>query len=559
MNKGVRIVTSSKPAAGSKAKVGWSSPVLLVLSVLVIIAARATAEQFDFAVANIITLIAGFVFYMTALVLWLRLGKSRWQLKLAVVLAPIVLIAVGLTFFKPIGVDSELIPRFRYRWGKTVEPKAVAEKSAVDDRAGTEVNLSTMVQQGPDDYSGFMGADRRATLPNVQLVDPNTWTESTPELLWKRDIGAGWSAFSVVGEVAVTLEQQEENEVLQAYVLKTGSPLWKIEWKSKHSTSLGGLGPRSTPVIANGIVYAQGANGYLVAAKLDSGEKVWDKQLLEIAGVELADAEKEVAWGRSSSPLVIDGNVVVPLGGAGEKKSTLICFDAASGEEKWRSGDQQVSYASPTLMVLQGMPQIVSVNNDSVTAHRLESGELLWKADWPGASNGPANVSQPVAIDSERVLLSKAYGSGAKMLKVKRDDKDNWQVEDVWQNSSVLKTKFTNVVVHDGFAYGLSDGILECVDLSNGERKWKSKRYRHGQIMLVGHNLLVVAEDGSVAIGVANPSEFVEAFRFQAIEGMTWNNPALAGNLLLVRNGEQAACYRLPIQNADSVPANPVN
>lgn len=553
------MVTSSKPTAGSKANVGWSAPALLILSVLVIIAARSTAEQFDFAIANIVTLIAGFVFYVTALGLWLRLGKTPWRLKLAVVLAPIVLIAIGLAFFKPIGVDSELIPRFRYRWGKSAEPQAVAEKSDVDQGAGVEVNLSTITQQGPNDYSGFMGADRRATLPHVQLVDPNTWTESTPELLWKRSIGAGWSAFSVVGEVAVTLEQQEENEVLQAYVLKTGTPLWKIEWNSKHSTSLGGLGPRSTPVIANGIVYAQGANGYLVAAKLDTGEKLWDKQLLEVAGVELAEAEQEVAWGRSSSPLVVDGSVVVPLGGAGNKMSTLICFDAVSGEEKWRSGDQQVSYASPTLMMLQGMPQVVSVNNASVTAHRLDNGEILWNADWPGASNGPANVSQPVAIDSERVLLSKAYGSGAKMLKVKRDDKDKWQVEDVWQNSSVLKTKFTNVVVHDGFAYGLSDGILECVDLNNGERKWKSKRYRHGQIMLVGHHLLIVAEDGSVAIGEANPEIFTEAFRFQAIEGMTWNNPALAGDLLLVRNGEQAACYRLPIQKVEAAQAAPVN
>lgn len=557
-------MTSSKPATGSKANVGWSAPALLILSMLVIIAARATAEQFDFAIANIVTLISGFVFYMTALVLWLRLGKTSKRFKLAVVLAPVVLIAIGLVFFKPIGVDSELIPRFRYRWAKAVETKAVetmavAEKSDVDKGAGAEVNLSTMAQQGPNDYAGFMGTDRRATLPNVQLVDPKTWSENRPELLWKRDIGAGWSAFSVVGEVAVTLEQQEENEVLQAYVLKTGEPLWKVEWNSKHSTSLGGLGPRSTPVIANGIVYAQGANGYLVAAKLDTGEKLWDKQLLEVAGVELAEAEQEVAWGRSSSPLVVEGNVIVPLGGAGNKMTTLICFDAVSGEEKWRSGDQQVSYASPTLMVLQGVPQIVSVNNSSVTAHRLDNGEILWNADWPGASNGPANVSQPVAIDSERVLLSKAYGSGAKMLKVKHDDKDNWQVEDVWQNSSVLKTKFTNVVVHDGYAYGLSDGILECVDLNNGERKWKSKRYRHGQIMLIGDHLLIVAEDGSVAIGIANPDKFAEAFRFQAIEGMTWNNPALAGDLLLVRNGEQAACYRLPIQKVDAAEAAPVN
>jgi outer membrane protein assembly factor BamB len=540
-----------KFVASAKAKIGWAAPVLMILSVIVIVAARLTAEHFDFAVANIITLISGFVFYMTGLLLWLRLGQSSWKVKLGVVLAPLVAMVVGLSLFKPLGVDSELFPRFRYRWSSSEAAVVSAGKDSKVD-----VDLSTLAPQGTNDYSGFMGADRRATLPNVEFVDLDAWTEDTPERLWIKTIGAGWSAFSVMGEIAVTLDQEGENERLQAYATKSGEPLWTLEWKSQHSTSLGGLGPRSTPVIANGIVYAQGANGYLIAAKLENGEKVWDKQLLELAGVELVDAEKEVAWGRASSPLVVDGKVIIPLGGAGTNLCTLICFDAATGEEKWRAGNEQVSYASPTLMILKGLPQIVSMNNSSVTSHRVEDGTILWKADWPGASNGAANVSQPVAIDDERVLLSKGYSTGAKMLKIERDSEDRWTVSELWKDSSVLKTKFTNVVVNDGFAYGLSDGILECVDLSNGQRKWKSKRYRHGQIMLVGQHLLIVAEDGSVAIGAASPEKFVEAYRFQAIEGMTWNNPALAGNLLLVRNGEQAACYRLPIQNIEEAKAS---
>lgn len=552
----------------SKPRVGWLSPTLMILSVIVLVAARLTAERFDFAIANIITLISGFVFYMTALILWLRIGRTHWKLKLAVVLAPIVAIGVGLIFYKPLGVDSELVPRFRYRWAKAPKSSQVAQSekpTATDSQAESQLTspplhgtpptgsqLAELQEKGARDYSGFLGANRRASLPQLQFIEPSSWTEATPELLWKKEIGAGWSAFSVVGEIAVTLEQKEDAEVLQAYALNSGTPLWSIEWKAMHSNPLGGLGPRSTPVIVDDVVYAQGANGHFVAAKLQTGEKLWDKELLELAQANVEDAIKEVAWGRSSSPLVIDGKVVIPLGGAASNVSTLICFDATTGEEKWRSGKQQVSYASPTLMELNGVKQIVSVNDHTVSSHRLEDGEVLWNADWPGASNGPANVSQPVAIDQKRVLLSKAYGSGAKMLNVELDTDGVWNVSTLWENAAVLKTKFTNVVVHNGFAYGLSDGILECVDLNNGERKWKSKRYRHGQIMLVGSDLLIVAEDGSVAIGEANPDKFEEAFRFQAIEGMTWNNPALAGNLLLVRNGEQAACYRLPVKGIAS-------
>jgi len=342
---------------------------------------------------------------------------------------------------------------------------------------------------------------------------------------------------------------------LRASELSTGKKICEYQWPSRHATSLGGVGPRSTPTIAEGIVFAQGATGMLVAVKLQNGEKLWEADLLQIAGITREQAEKDVAWGRSSSPLFVEGKVVVPLGGATDNKPvSLISFEALTGKEVWRSGYSQVSYASPALLKLLGTEQIVSVNETSVSGHRIEDGKLLWDYPWPGASNGAANVSQPVAVSNELLLLSKAYGGGATLLKLSKDSSEAWKCEKVCANNGVLKTKFTNVVLHAGCAFGLSDGILECVDLATGERKWKAKRYRHGQIMLVGEYLLIVAEDGNVAFAKADPNEFKEIYKFQALEGMTWNNPALAGDLLLVRNSEQAACYRLPLEVPSSVP-----
>jgi outer membrane protein assembly factor BamB len=123
-----------------------------------------------------------------------------------------------------------------------------------------------------------------------------------------------------------------------------------------------------------------------------------------------------------------------------------------------------------------------------------------------------------------------------------------FQVQSVWDERRSLQTKFTNVTIMGDYAYGLCDGILECVELETGERQWKDRRgdYGHGQILGVGELILVVGEDGRVALVEANPEEFVELTSFQAIEGKTWNNPCLYGKLLLVRNSEQAACYELP-------------
>ncbi len=534
-------------------RIGWLAPLLIVLATAGIIIARLTAERFDFAIANIVTLICGFVICVTVASTWLRISRASVRFKLAIIAVPFVAAAVALLFYQPIGVDSELVPRFRPRWQQSATV-VISEAKPLDEKTA-DLEPAAVLSSSLNDYPGFLGADRRATVTHIKLADPTTWDSKSPQLLWKQAIGAGWSAFSVAGNIAVTLEQSDEAECLRAYELSTGKRLWDYQWPSRHATSLGGVGPRSTPTIAEGVVFAQGANGILVAVKLQNGEKLWEIDLLQIAGITREQAEKDVAWGRSSSPLFVAGKVVVPLGGATDAKPvSLICLEYLTGKELWRSGNSQVSYASPTLLTLLGTEQIVSVNETSVSGHRIEDGTLLWDYPWPGASNGAANVSQPVAVSDESLLLSKAYGGGAALLKLSKDSAETWKCEKIWANNAVLKTKFTNVVLHAGYAFGLSDGILECVDLATGERKWKAKRYRHGQIMLVGEYLLIVAEDGNVAIAKADPNEFKELYKFQALEGMTWNNPALARDLLLVRNGEQAACYRLPLEVPSSAP-----
>ena len=114
-----------------------------------------------------------------------------------------------------------------------------------------------------------------------------------------------------------------------------------------------------------------------------------------------------------------------------------------------------------------------------------------------------------------------------------------------------MKAKFTTAVEHQGHAYGLDDGYLACVDLKTGRAKWKERRfrYKHGQVLLVGDLLLVQAEDGDVCLVEATPEEHRELGSFPALDGKTWNNPALAGRFLLVRNAKEAACFELPTES----------
>ena len=144
-------------------------------------------------------------------------------------------------------------------------------------------------------------------------------------------------------------------------------------------------------------------------------------------------------------------------------------------------------------------------------------------------------------------MLSKGYGQGAQLFGVSRQG-EKWRTEIVWSNPRVLKTKFSNVAVKDGFAYGLSDGILECIELESGDRRWKSGRYGHGQILLTGDLLLVQAETGELVLVAADPDRRIELTQIDVLTGKCWNNLCLSGNRLLLRNAQEAVCYELPLK-----------
>jgi outer membrane protein assembly factor BamB len=183
-------------------------------------------------------------------------------------------------------------------------------------------------------------------------------------------------------------------------------------------------------------------------------------------------------------------------------------------------------------------------NRGNVAAHEPESGRVLWQYPWP---NNTECVAQPVPLAGDRVFVTSGYGIGGKLFQIRHAQNGDWQATLVYETSR-LKAKFTNVVFYREHIYGLDDGIMVCLDPANGERKWKGGRYGHGQVILVEDVVLVQAENGEVVLVEATPDAHRELTRFAAIEGKTWNHPALAGPYLLVRNDREAACYELPVE-----------
>jgi outer membrane protein assembly factor BamB len=196
---------------------------------------------------------------------------------------------------------------------------------------------------------------------------------------------------------------------------------------------------------------------------------------------------------------------------------------------------------------LAGVEQVVVVNEDWVVGHRLTDGEILWRQAWKGNSDSDANTTQPVVLPDDYVFVSHGYNYGCALFKITADSAGKLKSTEELAANSLMKTKMSNVAVRGDYIYGLSGGILECIEWRTLARQWKRGRYGHGQMMIAGDKLLVTVEEtGEIALVEASPKKQTELGRFQAIAGQTWNPLALVGPYLLVRNETEAACYELP-------------
>ena len=503
----------------------WWIPAAIVALAAMNIVRLQEWTSLDSMAKNMQTFFTGLVTSGLLIVWWLFLTKLRWRIRLAG-FGLVVVCMVGLK--QLIRIDGSINgggrPKIVWKWtprksGNIAEFKTVPKLSFELERA--------------IEYPGYLGSKRSGVIEGVEL--DSDWTAHPPQELWRRPIGLGWSAFAVSGSSAITQEQRGECELTVCYDLATGNRMWSHTNLVRFSEPMGGDGPRATPTISGGRVYALGATGILDCLDGVTGKLIWTRDTLKENGI------PNTYFGKCSSPLVIDDLVIVT--GGMTNGSTVLAFRCEDGTPAWRAGDDEASFSSPTLVTLGGKRQILSINAASVAGYDPKDGTVLWKYAW--ANNKWPKCAQPVVLENDRVFFSASFGAGCVLLQVTADAQGKESARELWKNRN-LKSEFSHIVFRNGFIYGLDDGILACLDLANGERKWKDGHYGHGQLLLVNDLLLVQMEQGPVVLVEANPTAYREVARLNALSSKTWNTPVLAGPFLLVRNDQEAVCYRLP-------------
>lgn len=358
-------------------------------------------------------------------------------------------------------------------------------------------------------------------------------SEAAPELVWKMDVGQGFSAPVVKGGRLILFHRVDNRERVDAVDAGTGELLWSYDYATAYRDDFGfDEGPRATPTVAGGRVFTFGAQGVLHALDFETGKKIWSVDTRARFGV------RKGWFGAASSSLVVEDKLLHNVGsrdGAG-----IVAFDTATGKVLWQATDDEVSYSSPTRAGSDG----VFFTRSGLVLLELDSGVVRYEKRWRSRSNASVNGATPLVID-DIIFISASYGTGATVLRMSDEG-----LEELWSSDDALSNHYATAVHRDGVLYGFHGRqeygqAFRAIDLKSGKVHWSVDRFMAGTVTLSGDRLVIVRESGELVIAEASPEAFRVLGRAELLPGVIRAYPALANGHLYVRNERTLACFKL--------------
>ncbi len=481
----------------------------------------------SFAHKSFKTGMSGMMFYIYAVpvlslsfVIWAVLSPRMLLKMKRITMVLTILISCGIfTLIRSEGITGNANAVLAWRWVITNEELLLEEqKEPIAENVTIRKDAEIL-------WPGFRGANRDGIVRGVKIE--TDWKKNPPAEMWRKPVGPGCSSFSVKGNLLYTQEQRGEDETVSCYNLNTGELIWLHKDKARFWDSHAGAGPRSTPTLHDSLVCTLGATGILNLLNADDGSVVWSRNAAEDIKLKLP------GWGIASSPLIIDDMIIVAVSG------TVVGYDLKTGDQRWTGPEGGENYSSPHLFICDSTRQVVMMDQNAVRSFSPTDGKVLWKKTWGGGA-----IIQPAITPDGDILVSEGYKKGIHRIGFSKQT-GNWEIEEKWM-STKIHPDFNDIAIHKGYIYGFEGLSLTCLDLKNGERKWKSGRYGGQLLLLADQDLLIVlSEKGELVLLEASPEQCNELAKIQAIEGKTWNHPIMVNNILVVRNTKEMAAYKL--------------
>jgi len=384
------------------------------------------------------------------------------------------------------------------------------------------------------DWPQFLGPTRDGVYTGSDIAP--AWPSAGPPVVWKKDVGEGFAGPVVAGGKLILFHRLQGREIIECLDAATGKNVWSLEYPTAYRDDFGfDEGPRSAPVIAGGVVYAFGAEGVLTAVDFATGKKLW-----QVAAHQKFRSPK--GWfGSAGSPLVEGGKVLVNVGAP---DAGIVAFDASTGNVAWKATSDEASYSSPTVATIGGAKHALFLTRSELVDLDPATGQIRFTMPFKSRSSASVTAATPLVIGN-LVFVSASYGVGAALLEV-----NGSQFKKIWANDDSMSNHYSTCVFKDGFLYGFhgrqEEGQeLHAVELKTGKIMWSKERFGAGTVTLAGTRLLVVRENGELAIAPASPKEFRPSESARILGGVIRAYPAIADGRLYVRNEHTLICVRL--------------
>jgi outer membrane protein assembly factor BamB len=357
-----------------------------------------------------------------------------------------------------------------------------------------------------------------------------------PFEVWRRPIGEGFSAISIVGELLVTAFAEDGKEFLAGFDRNKGIEAWRTALGPKFEEEMGN-GPRATPTIDGEFAYMLDSTGGLFCVNVKSGDVIWQVSLTDDFKI------KRPRRGFSCSPLIA-GKMLI-LHGGGED-AAFIGLDKTTGKTIWQNSDAIAGHSSPFLATINGTEQAVFtiarvVEEDGERQMIDEAvsvspdGEVLWRGP-----SLPQIIAMPVFVPPNKVFISSSVENGCLLIQIKPDGK----AETVWHNKE-MRNHFNSSVYYKDHIYGFSSSTLKCLVADTAERIWSKRGYGKGSLIVADDKLIVLSDRGKLALIEATPKGFNELAQAKVLDSKSWTCPSFAGGKLYLRNHEEMVCYDL--------------
>ncbi len=406
---------------------------------------------------------------------------------------------------------------------------------------GVVLALSAVGFAQPPSWSQWRGAARDGVASSFTV--PSAWPAQLTKR-WQATVGLGHASPVVSGNRVVVHSRLANREVVAAYDLQSGKPLWQDGVDAPYTMNTAatghGPGPKSTPTIADGRVFTLGISGIFSAHDLATGKLLWRKTA----------PPTPPEFGTASSPLVDGGTVIAFLGSTvsgGPSTSlrasgALTAMDAATGAVKWRWTGDGVAYASPIMATLGGTRQVITQSQNRMVSVDAASGQLLWSV----ALKTPYEQNSVTPLLIGDLVLYAGLENPTIALRVAKTGA-RWETTPAWRNEDV-SMYMSSPALAGTAVYGLSTknrGQFFALDAATGKTLWTSRgrEAENASIVRAGDFLLIGTTNSELVVAKANPARFEEVKRYTVADSAMWAHPAFAGRTIIVKDVDKLIAW----------------